>query len=74
MLAHRLAALSTLGASTISVSTSQKTVGFFERFGFVTIDVIADGYGVGLDLCKMRMMIIAPLPGELNGSRNLAGA
>jgi predicted GNAT family N-acyltransferase len=36
-------------------STSQHTEGFYERFGFRTIERIINGFGPGLDNCKMRL-------------------
>lgn len=36
-------------------STSQHTEGFYERFGFRTVERIADGFGEGLDNCRMRL-------------------
>lgn len=36
-------------------STSQHTSGFYEKFGFHTVERISDGFGPGLDNCKMRL-------------------
>lgn len=36
------------------ISTSQHTEGFYERFGFRTTELIKDGFGPGIDNCKMR--------------------
>ena len=33
----------------IALSTSQLTVGFFERLGFQTTEIVKDGYGPELD-------------------------
>ncbi len=35
--------------------TSQKTVGFFKRFGFKTYNYIKDGWGAGLDKIEMSL-------------------
>ena len=37
------------------VSTSQHTQGFYERFGFRLTEHTPDGFGPGLDTCKMRL-------------------
>lgn len=37
----------------VALSTSHKTVGFYERFGFRTALVERDGYGPGLHRCDM---------------------
>ena len=39
----------------VALSTSQRTVSFYERLGFRTTSVEADGYGPGLDRCEMLM-------------------
>lgn len=36
-------------------STSQLTEGFYKKFGFVTVEHTPDGFGPGLDICKMRL-------------------
>jgi ribosomal protein S18 acetylase RimI-like enzyme len=41
----------------IALKTSQHTVGFYERLGFVTLSVEIDGYGPGLDRCEMRRAV-----------------
>jgi hypothetical protein len=38
-----------------SVRTSQKSAGFFERFGFVTVKVIPEAFGSGLDEVSMKL-------------------
>jgi len=43
----------------IALKTSQHTVGFYERLGFVTLSVEIDGYGPGLDRCEMRRAVAA---------------
>jgi len=37
------------------ISTSQHTAGFYEKLGFVLLDQVADGFGPGIDMCKMRL-------------------
>ena len=37
------------------ISTSQHTQGFYEKFGFRLVSHTPDGFGPGLDICKMRM-------------------
>lgn len=39
----------------MTVSTSQHTQGFYEKFGFVTTEHTPDGFGPGIDICKMRL-------------------
>ena len=41
--------------SSIALSTSQKTVGFYRRLGFRITRVIPDGFGPGLDRCDMLL-------------------
>lgn len=36
-------------------STSQHTQGFYEKFGFVLTEHTPDGFGPGLDICKMKL-------------------
>ncbi|MCE7991870.1 MAG: GNAT family N-acetyltransferase [Roseivirga sp.] len=36
------------------LSTSQHTEAFYKKFGFETTECIKDGFGPGLDNCKMR--------------------
>jgi hypothetical protein len=36
------------------ISTSQHTQGFYERFGFRLTHHEPDGFGPGIDICKMR--------------------
>ncbi|HEX6124507.1 MAG TPA: GNAT family N-acetyltransferase [Pyrinomonadaceae bacterium] len=37
------------------ISTSQHTRGFYERFGFRLLEHVPDGFGPGIDICKMRL-------------------
>lgn len=39
----------------LTISTSQHTEGFYNRFGFRTTEHIKDGFGLGIDNCKMRL-------------------
>jgi len=41
----------------VKLDTSQKTVGFYERFGFVTDKINKDGYGPGLDRYDMTLTV-----------------
>jgi predicted GNAT family N-acyltransferase len=42
------------GAKPMVISTSQHTKGFYEKFGFVLTEEIANGFGPGINICKMR--------------------
>lgn len=42
-------------ARSVRLRTSQHTRTFFERLGFVTESVEADGFAPGLDRCEMRL-------------------
>lgn len=44
---------------TVAINTSQHTVGFYERLGFQTVEVIPDGYAPGLDRCEMRWDVVS---------------
>jgi ribosomal protein S18 acetylase RimI-like enzyme len=39
----------------VALSTSQRTVGFYEKLGFRLVSVEKDGYADGLDRCEMRL-------------------
>ena len=39
----------------LAISTSQHTEGFYKRFGFRTTEHVKDGFGPGIDNCKMRL-------------------
>ena len=43
------------GDRPLVVSTSQHTQGFYERFGFRLTEHTPDGFGPGIDACKMRL-------------------
>lgn len=45
---------------TVAINTSQHTVGFYERLGFRTVEVVPDGYAPGLDRCEMRWDVEIP--------------
>lgn len=38
----------------LTIGTSQHTAGFYEKFGFRTVEHTPDGYGPGIDMCRMR--------------------
>ena len=46
------------GGRAMVTSTSQHTEGFYEKFGFRTVEHTPDGFGPGLDICKMRLDIV----------------
>ena len=39
----------------LTIGTSQHTQGFYEKFGFRLTEYEKDGYGPGIDTCKMRL-------------------
>lgn len=41
----------------LTIGTSQHTEGFYEKFGFRTIEHTPDGFGPGIDNCRMRLEI-----------------
>jgi GNAT superfamily N-acetyltransferase len=43
------------GPLPLVISTSQHTQGFYEKFGFVMTEHTPNGYGPGIDICKMRL-------------------
>ena len=43
------------GSMPLVTSTSQHTRGFYEKFGFRTTEHTPDGFGPGIDICKMRL-------------------
>lgn len=38
----------------LTIGTSQHTQGFYEQYGFRLTEYEKDGYGPGIDMCKMR--------------------
>ena len=38
----------------MTIGTSQHTEGFYQKFGFRTVEHTPDGFGPGIDICKMR--------------------
>lgn len=38
----------------LTIGTSQHTEGFYQKFGFQTVEYIPDGFGAGIDICNMR--------------------
>lgn len=43
------------GEVPLTIGTSQHTQGFYEKFGFRLTEHKKDGYGPGIDTCKMRL-------------------
>ena len=43
------------GDRPLVTSTSQHTKGFYEKFGFRITEHTRDGFGPGIDICKMRL-------------------
>ena len=43
------------GTVPLTIGTSQHTQGFYEKFGFRLTEYEKDGYGPGIDTCKMRL-------------------
>ena len=41
----------------LTIGTSQHTEGFYQKFGFITVEHKPDGYGPGIDECKMRLEV-----------------
>lgn len=41
----------------LAISTSQHTEGFYKKLGFITTEHTQDGFGPGIDICKMRKEI-----------------
>lgn len=39
----------------ITIGTSQHTQGFYEKFGFRLVEHTPDGFGPGIDSCRMRL-------------------
>jgi predicted GNAT family N-acyltransferase len=39
----------------LTIGTSQHTEGFYQKFGFTTVEHTPDGYGHGIDMCRMRL-------------------
>lgn len=39
----------------LTIGTSQHTEGFYEKFGFRTVEHTPNGYGPGIDMCRMRL-------------------
>ncbi|HKU99704.1 MAG TPA: GNAT family N-acetyltransferase [Vineibacter sp.] len=56
LLAARLDLIATnAGFTTVAIETSQKSRGFFERFGFVAGTIVPDGFAPGLDRVEMTL-------------------
>lgn len=43
------------GRVPLTIGTSQHTEGFYEKFGFRTVEPTPDGFGPGIDNCRMRL-------------------
>jgi len=43
------------GSLPLVISTSQHTQGFYEKLGFRLVSHQPDGFGPGIDICKMRL-------------------
>jgi predicted GNAT family N-acyltransferase len=43
------------GALPLVISTSQHTQGFYEKLGFKLTEHTPDGFGPGIDICKMEL-------------------
>jgi len=52
--------LDVFGQKRLVTSTSQHTEGFYQKFGFVTVEHTPDGFGPGIDICKMRRDPLQP--------------
>lgn len=39
----------------MTIGTSQHTEGFYHKLGFVTVEHTPDGFGPGIDNCRMRL-------------------
>jgi predicted GNAT family N-acyltransferase len=39
----------------LTIGTSQHTEGFYQKFGFRTVEHTPDGFGPGIDNCRMRL-------------------
>lgn len=46
----------------LTIGTSQHTEGFYEKFGFRTVEHTPNGYGPGIDMCRMRLDRTPDLP------------
>ena len=45
------------GVEAVEIETSQHTAGFYQRFGFEAVRVLADGFGPGLDGWEMTLAL-----------------
>jgi GNAT superfamily N-acetyltransferase len=39
----------------LTIGTSQHTEGFYQKYGFTTVEHTPDGYGPGIDMCRMHL-------------------
>jgi hypothetical protein len=68
LLTARIQAMRKLpGFQRARINTSQHTCGFFERFGFVVIEVAPDGFGQGLHRYAMLLASESALRPNANG-------
>lgn len=51
----------------ITIGTSQHTEGFYHKLGFLTVEHTRDGFGPGIDECKMRLDTLTP---RMDANRN----
>lgn len=42
----------------MTIGTSQHTRGFYEKLGFRTVEHTPNGYGPGIDICRMRRDLV----------------
>jgi len=57
------------GNKAMVISTSQHTEGFYKKFGFVTVEHTPDGFGPGIDICKMRREFLPQMCTDKHGVR-----
>lgn len=64
LLLARLEAVAGTTATSVRLSTSQHTAGFYQRYGFVAKSIQPDGFAPGLDAVEMRLSLPArpPMP------------
>ncbi|MEQ1763208.1 MAG: GNAT family N-acetyltransferase [Pyrinomonadaceae bacterium] len=55
------AAREKFGDRAMVTSTSQHTEGFYNKFGFRTVEHTPNGFGPGIDICKMRLDVLSTI-------------
>ena len=66
LLLYRLAkAAQELSARSVRLDTSQHSVGFFRKHGFLTTAIAKDHYGPGLDRYDLRLILSEPVKAAL---------